>query len=65
MNDPQKTKDTGLTGSVMDYTPANLMPKGMKQGDYFSTTIGPYDMWAIEYGYKPLSRRHRGRSRPS
>ena len=26
----------------------------MKQGDYFSTTIGPYDMWAIEYGYKPL-----------
>ena len=27
----------------------------MTQGDYFSTTIGPYDMWAIEYGYKPLS----------
>ena len=26
----------------------------MKQGDYFSQTIGPYDMWAIEYGYKPL-----------
>jgi hypothetical protein len=55
MNDPAKTKDTGLTGSVMDYAPANLMPKAMNQGDYFSTTIGPYDMWAIEYGYKPLS----------
>ena len=55
MNDPQKTKDTGLAGSVMDYAPANLMPKGMTQGDYFSTTIGPYDMWAIEYGYKPFS----------
>jgi hypothetical protein len=26
----------------------------MKQGDYFSQTIGPYDIWAIEYGYKPL-----------
>ena len=39
----------------MDYAPANLMPKGMNQGDYFSTTIGPYDMWAIEYGYKPLT----------
>ncbi len=26
----------------------------MTQGDFFSTTIGPYDMWAIEYGYKPL-----------
>jgi hypothetical protein len=55
INDPAKTKDTGLTGSVMDYAPANLMPKTMAQGDYFSTTIGPYDMWAIEYGYKPFS----------
>lgn len=55
MNDTAKTKDTGLTGSVMDYAPANLMPKGMNQGDYFSTTIGPYDMWAIEYGYKPFT----------
>ncbi len=40
--------------SVMDYNPVNIMPAGMKQGDYFSQTIGPYDMWAIEYGYKPL-----------
>src|SRR5690606_23268538 len=23
-------------------------------GDYYSTTIGPYDYWAIEYGYKPF-----------
>lgn len=55
MNDPAKTRDTGLTGSVMDYAPANLMPQSKPQGDYFSTTIGPYDLWAIEYGYKPLS----------
>ncbi|MDZ4780443.1 MAG: zinc-dependent metalloprotease [Planctomycetia bacterium] len=55
MQDPGKTKDTGLAASVMDYTPTNLAPKELKQGDYFSTTIGPYDMWAIEYGYKPLS----------
>ena len=39
----------------MDYNPVNIVPEGEKQGDYFSTTIGPYDMWAIEYGYKPLS----------
>ena len=38
----------------MDYTPINLAPKGVKQGDYFSTTLGPYDYWAIEYAYKPL-----------
>ncbi|MHB1035085.1 MAG: zinc-dependent metalloprotease [Pirellulales bacterium] len=54
MNDPEKTKNTGLSGSIMDYMPVNIMPKGMKQGDYFSTTIGPYDYWAIEYGYKSL-----------
>ncbi len=55
LNDPQKTKDTGLTASVMDYAPTNLMPNGATQGDFFSSTIGPYDKWAIEYGYKPLS----------
>ncbi len=55
LNDPEKTKATGLTSSVMDYNPANIMPKGRRQGDYFSQTIGPYDVWAIEYGYKPLS----------
>ncbi len=49
------TRKQGLAGSVMDYNPVNLAPKGVKQGDYFSTTIGPYDYWAIEYAYKPLS----------
>jgi hypothetical protein len=44
-----------MTGSVMDYAPANFAPKGEKQGDYFSDTIGPYDYWAIEYAYKPIS----------
>ncbi|MDZ4818662.1 MAG: zinc-dependent metalloprotease [Planctomycetota bacterium] len=55
LNDVEKTSKTGLTASVMDYSPANIAPKGTKQGDYFSTTIGPYDMWAIEYGYKPIA----------
>ncbi|HZN36320.1 MAG TPA: zinc-dependent metalloprotease [Pirellulaceae bacterium] len=44
-----------LVASVMDYSPTNIVPKGAKQGDYYSTTLGPYDFWAIEYGYKPLS----------
>ena len=44
----------GLVGSVMDYTATNIAPKGVKQGDYFTTTIGPYDYWAIEYAYRPL-----------
>jgi hypothetical protein len=55
VNDVSKTSKTGLTASVMDYTPANLVPKDMKQGDFYSTTIGPYDYWAIEYGYSPVA----------
>ncbi len=54
LHDPAKTRDKGLAGSVMDYNPVNIAPKGGKQGDYYSTTLGPYDFWAIEYGYKPL-----------
>ncbi|MCI0334294.1 MAG: zinc-dependent metalloprotease [Planctomycetes bacterium] len=54
LNDPEKTAKTGIGASVMDYNPVNIMPDGKRQGDFFSTTIGPYDIWAIEYGYKPL-----------
>jgi hypothetical protein len=53
LNDKSITSQKGNTASVMDYTPINLAPRGQKQGDYFSTTIGPYDYWAIEYAYKP------------
>jgi hypothetical protein len=53
-NNPEVTRKRGMTGSVMDYAPANFAPKDEKQGDYFSDTIGPYDYWAIEYAYKPI-----------
>jgi hypothetical protein len=55
LHDTSVTRKQGLSGSVMDYAPINLAPKGVKQGDYFSTTIGPYDYWAIAYAYKPLA----------
>ena len=55
LNDTDKTRAVGLAASVMDYNPTNIAPKGKKQGDYYSLTIGPYDYWAIEYGYKTLS----------
>ena len=61
MNDP-RSATAAWSATVMDYNPTNIVPKGWKQGDYYTTTIGPYDMWAIEYGYKPLSRRHDGRA---
>ncbi len=54
LNDTSITRSKGLVGSVMDYSPVNLAPKGKKQGDFYTTTIGPYDYWAIEYAYKPI-----------
>jgi hypothetical protein len=39
----------------MDYLPINIAPKGQPQGDYFMSTLGPYDYLAIEYGYKTIS----------
>jgi hypothetical protein len=54
LNDPAKAKD-GIVASVMDYNPTNIVPKGWTQGDYYTTILGPYDYWAIEYGYKPLT----------
>ena len=41
-----------IGGSVMDYTPTNIrFEAGTAQGDYSMHGIGPYDYWAIEYGY--------------
>ncbi|XZE21709.1 zinc-dependent metalloprotease [Pirellulaceae bacterium SH449] len=41
-----------LAASVMDYLPLNFrVSAGSVQGDYGMIDIGPYDYWAIEYGY--------------
>ncbi|MEM9413062.1 MAG: zinc-dependent metalloprotease, partial [Planctomycetota bacterium] len=41
-----------LAGSVMDYLPTNFnFESGEVQGDYAMIGVGPYDLWAIEYGY--------------
>ena len=45
-----------LAGSVMDYMGVNInMGSGKVQGDWSMTGIGPYDEWAIEYGYTSSS----------
>ena len=54
LNNTEITHAKGMTGSVMDYNPINIVPKGQKQGDFMTTTIGPYDYWAIEYAYKEI-----------
>ncbi|MEE8367416.1 MAG: zinc-dependent metalloprotease, partial [Thermoanaerobaculia bacterium] len=45
------TQAEGITASVMDYPALNIAGLGKVQGEYYDTTPGPYDHWAIEYGY--------------
>ena len=49
----EKTKGKRpFAASVMDYIPINYrLDAGNTQGDYAMIDIGPYDFWAIEYGY--------------
>ncbi len=51
LNDKNITHKYGLTGSVMDYSTVNAALDPAKQGDYYTIKTGPYDWWAIEYGY--------------
>ena len=52
--DPALTLREGISASVMDYSPINLPTPGRPQPAPFQTTLGPYDYWAIEYGYRSL-----------
>jgi predicted Zn-dependent protease with MMP-like domain len=45
------TGKTGLVASVMDYPIVNISNDKNKQGHYFTMRPGPYDRWAIHYGY--------------
>lgn len=51
VNNKEITHKIGLMGSVMDYPAINVALDKTKQGDYYTTKVGPYDEWAIEYGY--------------
>jgi hypothetical protein len=51
LNDKNITRKYGVTGSVMDYSTVNAALDISNQGDYYTTKTGPYDWWAIEYGY--------------
>ncbi len=52
INSEETKGKKAFAGSVMDYIPVNMPSEGEElKGDYTMLTIGPYDMWAIEYGY--------------
>ena len=39
----------------MDYPAINIALDKKVQGDYYTTLAGPYDLWAIEYGYSTFT----------
>ncbi|RMB04445.1 zinc-dependent metalloprotease [Eilatimonas milleporae] len=41
----------GLVGSVMDYPAVNIAPPGEPQAYFYTTRPGPYDVWAVQFGY--------------
>ncbi len=47
----EETMQHGTAGSFMDYPAIIIAPPGKPQGEFFQSSIGPYDFWAIEYGY--------------
>ena len=54
VSDPEFSKSKAFAGSVMEYPAINLPRPGEAMPSPFQTTLGAYDYWAIEYGYKPL-----------
>ncbi len=51
LQDVAWTTEHGLYGSVMEYPTANIDPTRSKQGQWWTTGAGTYDLWAIRYGY--------------
>ena len=47
------TYPKGMYGSVMDYPAVPFAMPGENQSQYYTTRPGPYDRWAIEFGYVP------------
>ncbi len=54
IHNAELTGEIGLTGSVMDYSAVNVSRDRARQGQYFDLKPGPYDIWAIQYGYTTI-----------
>ncbi len=50
--DKERTAGLGLVSSVMEYDPACVAVDPDKQGFYYTPTLGPYDRFAITWGYR-------------
>jgi hypothetical protein len=55
LKDAKKVREWGTVGSVMDYIPFNIAALKQKEGEYWTPSVGRYDLWAVQYGYTPLA----------
>ncbi|HLK15452.1 MAG TPA: zinc-dependent metalloprotease [Fimbriimonadaceae bacterium] len=55
----------GTSSSVMDYVPYNIAALKKKGVDYYQTTVGDYDRWAIQYGYSDFGQMTPEADKPS
>ena len=51
LQDPEFTRTHGVASTVMEYAPINVWPKGTPQGNYEQLVLGPYDYYAVHFGY--------------
>ena len=54
LRDPGFTKDHGVASSIMSYSRYNYVTQPGDGVTQMIGMIGPYDKFAIEYGYKPM-----------
>ncbi|MFN7016241.1 MAG: zinc-dependent metalloprotease [Fimbriimonadales bacterium] len=52
LKDGELVRQRGTVASVMEYDPFNQAALHAPNTYYWNPTIGPYDYWAIEYGYR-------------
>ncbi|MDX1935108.1 MAG: zinc-dependent metalloprotease [Capsulimonadales bacterium] len=55
LKNPQVVREQGISASVMDYNNFNISAIGAPGVDFYSQTVGVYDLWAIRYGYSTFA----------
>jgi len=54
LRDPEFTKTMGTAPSIMDYARFNYVAQPEDEGVSLMPDVGPYDKYAIMWGYKPI-----------
>ena len=56
LNNKDIVQEKGICSSVMEYPAINITKDPKNQGLFYDVKPGPYDCWAIEYGYSEFSK---------